>query len=95
MQLINGLSLNATNYKEATEILHERYENKQVVIRAHMQKILQIEVCVRNWHFHLWSHISTIFKWKASFRNQSDFMSKFSKRYLATARFAKNFKKRG
>ena len=30
LQSINGLSLNATNYKEAIEILHERYENKQV-----------------------------------------------------------------
>ena len=28
LQSINALSLNATNYKKAIEILHERYENK-------------------------------------------------------------------
>ena len=39
LQSINGLSLNATNYKEAIEILHERYGNKQVLISAHMQKL--------------------------------------------------------
>ena len=38
-QSINGLSLNSTNYKQAIEILHERYLNKQVLIRAHMQKL--------------------------------------------------------
>ena len=38
LQSINGLSLNATNYKEAIEILHERYGNKQVLISAHIQK---------------------------------------------------------
>ena len=62
--MINGLSLNATNYKEAIEILHERYGNKQLLISAHMQKLPtikssndisglrkmydQTEVCVRN-----------------------------------------------
>ena len=39
LQSINGLSLNATNYKEAIEILHERYGNKQVLISAHMQNL--------------------------------------------------------
>ena len=64
LQSINGLSLNATNYKEAIEILHERYGNKQLLISAHMQKLPtikssndisglrkmydQTEVCVRN-----------------------------------------------
>ena len=39
LQSINGLSLDATNYKEGIEILHERYGNKQVLISAHMQKL--------------------------------------------------------
>ena len=39
LQSINGLSLNAINYKEAIEILDERYGNKQVLISAHMQKL--------------------------------------------------------
>ena len=39
LQSINGLSLNATNYKEAIEILHERYEKKQVLITAHIEKL--------------------------------------------------------
>ena len=39
LQSINGLSLNPTNYKEAIEILNERYKNKQVLISAHMQKL--------------------------------------------------------
>ena len=39
LQSINGLSLNATNYKEAIDILHQRYGNKQVLISAHMQKL--------------------------------------------------------
>ena len=30
--------MNATNYKEAIETLHDRYGNKQVLISAHMQK---------------------------------------------------------
>ena len=38
-QSINGLSLNAANYKEAIEILHKQFLNKQVLIRAHMQKL--------------------------------------------------------
>ena len=86
LQSINGLYLNDTNYKEAIEILHEWYGNKQVLISAHMQTLDKlpsikssndvnklrkiydhIEVCV-------WNHISTIFKWKATFGNQSDFI---------------------
>ena len=39
LQSINGLSLNPTNYKEAIEILNERYRNKQVLRSAHMQKL--------------------------------------------------------
>ena len=31
--------LNATNYKQTIEILHERYGNKQELISAHMQKL--------------------------------------------------------
>ena len=37
LQSINGPSLNVTNYKEAIEILHEWYKNKQVLMNAHMQ----------------------------------------------------------
>ena len=39
LQSTNDLSLNATNYKEAIEILHERYEKKQVLITAHIEKL--------------------------------------------------------
>ena len=39
LQSINGLSLNANNYKEAIEIFHERYGNKQVLISTHMLKL--------------------------------------------------------
>ena len=39
LQSINGLSLNAINYKGAIEILHERYGNKQELISAHIQKL--------------------------------------------------------
>ena len=31
--------LNATNYKQTIEILHERYGNKQELISGHMQKL--------------------------------------------------------
>ena len=39
LQSIDGLSLNATNYKEAIEILHECYGKKQVLISAQIQKL--------------------------------------------------------
>ena len=39
LQSINVLSLNATNYKEAIEVLHEQYGNRQMLISAHMQKL--------------------------------------------------------
>ena len=42
LESINGLSLNVTNYKEAIEILHERYGNKQVLISAHVQKLEEL-----------------------------------------------------
>ena len=42
LQSINGLSLNDTNYKEAIEILHERYGNKQELISAHIQKLWKL-----------------------------------------------------
>ena len=114
LQSINGLSLNATNYKEAIEILHERYRNKQVLTNAYMEKLdklpsvtpsnnfnglrkmyVQIEVCVRN----LKTLNIDIATYGAShilvpFLNQSDFISKLSKLYLATGWYAKNFKKR-
>ena len=96
--------MNATNYKEAIEILHERYRNKQVLTSAYMEKLdklpsvtpsnnfnglrkmyVQIEVCVRNLKTlnidtatYGASHILV------AFLNQSDFISKLSKLYLAT-----------
>ena len=39
LQSIDALSLNATNYKEAIEILHECYRNKQALISAQIQKL--------------------------------------------------------
>ncbi|XP_066930926.1 uncharacterized protein [Clytia hemisphaerica] len=40
---IKGLTLNSDNYKEAIEILCERYGNEQVLISSHMQSLLRIQ----------------------------------------------------
>lgn len=40
---IKGLNLNSENYKEAIDILCERYGNEQVLISAHMQSLLKIQ----------------------------------------------------
>ena len=40
---IKGLTLNSDNYKEAVEILCERYGNEQVLISSHMQSLLTIQ----------------------------------------------------
>ena len=56
MQSINGLSLNATNYKEAIEILHDTLQKLEKLTRIKSSNDIsglgkmydQIEVCVRN-----------------------------------------------
>ena len=55
LQLINGVSLNATNYKEAIEILHDTLQKLEKLTRikssndiSGLRKMYdQIEVCVR------------------------------------------------
>ena len=40
---VQGLNLNSENYKEAIELLTDRYGNEQVLISAHMQSLLKIQ----------------------------------------------------
>ena len=40
---VDGLNLNSENYKEAIELLIDRYGNEQVLISAHMQSLLKIQ----------------------------------------------------
>ena len=40
LETVSGLSLNSTNYKEAIRILKERYGNPQVLISAHMDRLI-------------------------------------------------------
>ena len=42
LSAICALSLNSTNYKEAIDILQQRYGNPQVLISAHMTKFAQL-----------------------------------------------------
>ena len=37
---IQGLTLTSENYKDAVEILRERYGNKQLLINTHMETLL-------------------------------------------------------
>ena len=37
-----GLTLNSENYKEALEILIDRYVNPQILMSAHMETLLKI-----------------------------------------------------
>ena len=39
---ISGLSLTVQNYKEAVNILKERYANPQVIISAHMESLVEL-----------------------------------------------------
>ena len=39
---ISGLTLNSENYKEALDILIERYGNHQVLISAHRETLVKI-----------------------------------------------------
>ena len=42
LSAISGLSLNSENYKEAIDILQQRYGNIQVLICAHMTKFVEL-----------------------------------------------------
>ena len=42
LSAISGLSLNSANYKEAIDILQQRYGNTQVLISAHTTKFVQL-----------------------------------------------------
>ena len=42
---IEGLALTKDNYREALEILEERYGNRQLIVASHMNRILKLE-CV-------------------------------------------------
>ena len=39
---ITGLPLTEQNYKEATEILTDRFGNKQIIISSHMEALLKL-----------------------------------------------------
>ena len=39
---MSGLTLNSDNYKEAVDILKDRFGNEQVLISAHMESLLRI-----------------------------------------------------
>jgi len=43
MRDIAGLKPTAPNYKEAIEILHKRFGNKQQIISGHMDSLLGLE----------------------------------------------------
>ena len=40
MRLVTGLSLTEANYKEALEILEQRYGNKQTIVNSHMSELV-------------------------------------------------------
>ena len=40
---LTGLPLTELNYKEATEILTERFGNKQIIISSHMEALLKLQ----------------------------------------------------
>ena len=40
---VQGLNLNSENYKEAIDLLTDRYGNEQILISAHMQSLLKIQ----------------------------------------------------
>ena len=42
--LISGLSLNSENYKEAVNVLKERFGNKQTLILSYMDSFVQLSV---------------------------------------------------
>ena len=42
LQAISGLSLGGDNYIEAVKILQDRFGNKQLIIRKHMDKLLKL-----------------------------------------------------
>ena len=42
LSAVSGLTLNSENYKEAIQLLPDRFGNKQVLISAHMESLLKI-----------------------------------------------------
>ena len=44
MENISGLTLNSANYKESVTILTVWYDNRQVVISAHLVSVLKMKV---------------------------------------------------
>jgi len=42
LETVSGLSLSSTNYKEAINVLKERYGNPQVLISAHMDRLINM-----------------------------------------------------
>ena len=44
--VISGLSLTSDNYAEAVSPLHDRYANKQVLISAHIDKLLNLSTVI-------------------------------------------------
>ncbi len=43
LDTISGLTLSATNYKEAIELLQKRFGNKPLIISKHMETLLNVE----------------------------------------------------
>ena len=42
-EAISGLTLSSANYREAIDVLHKRFGNKQLIISKHMETLLSIE----------------------------------------------------
>ena len=42
LSAVSGLTLNSKNYKEATQLLRDRFGNEQILISAHMESLLKI-----------------------------------------------------
>ena len=43
LEAISGLALSTANYKQAVDILHKRFGNKQVIISKHMDYLMNLE----------------------------------------------------
>ena len=42
--VISGLSLTSENYEKAIDLLRQRYANPQVLISAHMKKLVSLKI---------------------------------------------------
>ena len=49
-EAISGLSLGASNYEEAIDILKARFGNKQQIINRHMEILLNLESVTSHYH---------------------------------------------